>query len=120
MSKEEVFLRNVKKTNRGWRIDFKLEFEDQTWIYYLTAGSFAFLIIMNYLLPETYSIQPSYDFKVGLIGLGLTAFGMVFLLCLLCFGSADNLTSILIWFILAAITVALLYFGVPLLFGFSW
>jgi len=120
MSKEEVFLRDIEKTRRTWKIDLKLNLEDQRWIYYLTAGSFVLLLIMNFIFPESYSIKIPYDYKAGFIGVGLTFFGTIFLLNFLFFGKTGGLTTILITLFSASLSVILLYFGIPLLFGFTW
>lgn len=120
MSKEEIFLRDIKKTSRTWKIDLKLNIEDQKWIYYLTTGSFILLVIMNYIFPDFYLIKTPYNFKAGLIGVGLTFFGAIFLLNALFTGGGEGLNSILIWLFGAILSVILVYFGIPLLFGFSW
>jgi len=90
---------------------------DQRWLYYLIVGSFGLIIILNYLFPNVYWLEkrPVYDFKFGLIGLFLTFFGIIILLNVLCIFKG----SLLGWFVLIALSIALLYFGLPLLIGLS-
>jgi hypothetical protein len=91
--------------------------KDQKWVYYLIVGSFGLIIILNYLFPNVYWIEkrPVYNFKSGLIGLFLTFFGIIILLNVLCIFKG----SLLGWFVLMILSIALLYFGLPLLIGLS-
>ncbi|MDI6826416.1 MAG: hypothetical protein QMD36_04480 [Candidatus Aenigmarchaeota archaeon] len=88
--------------------------KDQKWIYYLIAGSFGLIVILNYLFPSVYWTEkrPVYNVKGGLIGLILTFFGVIILMSMLCIVKGG---SLLIWVVLIALSIALIYFGLPLL-----
>lgn len=108
--KEEVFLRDVKKTRNRWKIDLKLNLEDQKWIYYLVFASLVILVLMNYVYPNTMEKQ-TYEIKTGFLGFILTTAGVIFLLSGLEFAPRGFING----FIIIVIAVALLYFGLPLL-----
>jgi len=121
MSKEEVFLRDVKKTKKNFRINFETIFQDQKWLPYSLIGSFILLIILNNFIPTTVETKP-YNFKSGLLGLTLTFFGLFCLINLMLLEIGKEsvwsfLFTSLISFILA---IVLLYFGLPFLLGFNW
>jgi len=108
--KEEVFLREVKKTKRRWKIDFRLNLEDQRWIYYLLFASFVIIVLLNYSYPNTMENQ-TYQIKAGFLGMLLTTVGFIFLLSALIFAPYGFLNGIII----VVIAIFLLYFGLPLL-----
>jgi uncharacterized protein YacL len=90
---------------------------DQKWLYYLITGSFVLIIILNYLFPNVYWLEkrPVYDFKFGLTGLFLTFFGVIIFINVLFIFKG----SLLGWVVLIALSITLLYFGLPLLIGLS-
>lgn len=110
MSEEEVFLRDVKKTKRSWKINLKINLEDQRWIYYLILGSFIMIVLLNYTYPGTIE-RPTYQIKPGLLGFILTTAGGIFLLSALQFGPRGFING----FVIIAIAIILFYFGLPLL-----
>ncbi len=128
MSKEEVFLRNVKKKKKkkNFRINFKTIWQkisqDQKWIYYSIIGSFILLIVLNFFIPATTEAAP-YNFKEGFLGMILTFFG---LFCLINFSLLEISKGQTMWSFLftvlvsAVLAIILLYFGLPLFFGFRW
>jgi hypothetical protein len=92
--------------------------KDYKWLYYLIAGSFGLIIILNYMFPHVYWVEnrPVYDLNKGLIGLFMMFFGIIVLLNLMLLfkGSFEG-------FILGIIIcVILIYFGLPFLIGLSW
>jgi uncharacterized protein YacL len=91
--------------------------KDQRWLYYLIAGSFGLIIILNYMFPHLYWVEnrPLYDLKKGFIGLTLMFFGIIILLNILCIFNG----SLQAWIFLIIICIVLIYFGLPLLTGFS-
>ena len=121
MSKEEVFLRDVKKEKKNFRINFEVIFQDQRWIPYVVIGSFILLIILNYFIPATPKVAP-YNFESGLLGLGLTFFGVFCLinLMLLEIGKESVWSFIFTSLISFVLAIVLLYFGLPLFLGFNW
>lgn len=127
MSKEEVFLRNVKKSKKkkNFRINFQAIWQkisqDQKWVYYSIAGSFVLLIILNFFIPATTEATP-YNFKEGLLGMILTFFGLFCLinLLLLEIGKQSTLSFVLTTLVSIILAIVLLYFGLPLFFGFKW
>ncbi len=108
--KEEVFLRDVKKTRRKWKIDLKLNLEDQRWIYYLVFASFVILVLMNYTYPSMIE-KPTYQIKTGFLGFLLATAGAILLFSALQHGPLGFFNGLII----IAIAVAFLYFGLPLL-----
>jgi hypothetical protein len=119
MSKEEVFLRNNKKTSKNWKINFNHYLEDQKWIYYSTMGSFALLIILNFLLPDISVTKVPFDLGEGLVSVFMIFIGTGFLITFFSAG-AGSLKEIFISLLGLAISLVLLYFGFPILFGFAW
>jgi uncharacterized protein YacL len=110
MSKEEVFLRDVKKTKRSWKIDLKINFEDQKWIYYLIFGSFVMIVLLNYTYPSVIE-RPTYEIKTGFFGMILTVLGGILIYGALQYAPYGFLNGLII----IVIVIALLYFGLPLL-----
>ena len=126
MSKEEVFLRDVKKNKKNFRINFQLIFQkilqDQKWVYYPLIGSFVLLIILNNFIPITVEVAP-YNFESGFLGMTLTFFGVFCLinLMLLEIGKGTStLSFIFTCSISLVLSIVLLYFGLPLFLGFNW
>ena len=113
MSKEE-FLQGYKQSKQ---LSESVK-GNQKWVYYLIVGSLGLIIILNYLFPNVYWLEkkPVYNFKYGLIGLFLTFFGFIILISMLCIIKGG---SILVWIAAIAFSIALLYFGLPLLIGLS-
>ena len=126
MSKEEVFLRDVKKDKKNFRINFQLIFQkilqDQKWVYYSLIGSFVLLIILNNFIPMSVEVAP-YNFKSGLLGMTLTFFGTFCLINLMVLeiGKGTSMLSfIFTCSISLVLSIVLLYFGLPLFLGFNW
>ena len=120
MSDEEL-LEGIKQTHQSVEMYKK----DQRWLYLLWVGSFALILFLNYMFPNIYSVEkrPIYDFKSGFIGLVLTVFGFTFFFNAFFFrgvGVESILFYIFTWIIGAIICVVLLYYGLPLFFGFKW
>ena len=120
MSKEEVFLRDVKKPSRNWEIDFNLNPEDGKWVYPSIIGSFVLLIIMNFIIPVTPISKLPFDLTEGLVSVFMILIGTGGLVTFLCNVRVGDLTAILISFLGLLISLVLLYFGLPILFGFAW
>ena len=120
MSEEDI-IQSIKQTKQS----LELHKKDQRWLYLVWIGSFVLLIFLNYTFPNIYSIEkrPVYDVNSGFVGLILTIFGFTFFLNAFFFrgiGKESILFYFLTWVIGATICVVLLYFGLPLLFGFKW
>jgi len=120
MSKEEL-LKGIKQTYQSVEMCKK----DHRWLYLLWLGSFALLVFLNYTLPNIYTVakRPIFDVKIEFVGLILTVFGFTFFLNAFFFrgvGGESILFYILTWIIGATICVILLYYGLPLFFGFKW
>jgi len=120
MSKEEI-REGIKQTYQSVDMCKK----DHKWLYLLWIGSFALLVFLNYTLPNIYTIEkkPIYDVEIGFVGLILTVFGFTFFLNAFFFRSIGGETIIFYiftWIVGAIICVTLLYFGLPLFFGFEW
>jgi len=113
--KEEVFLKNNKKIKRSFNLNFRISFEDQRWLGFSVIGSFVLLIILNYIFPYKPIEKTQFEMKSGFFGVALTFLGALFLLNALVTGG-----EFLPWLIGAVLCIALLYFGLPLLFGFHW
>lgn len=111
MKKEEEFLHGHRQKNKLIKIDI----ENQRWLYYILIGSFSFLILLNFILPDLYFVKrPVYNIGDGFFGLILTFFGVLFILTIYHEGS--------IKYLLLRIVLSLIffYFGLPLLFSFQW
>lgn len=108
--KEEVFLRDVKEKKKKWKIDFKINFEDQKWIYYLVLGSFVSIVLLNYAYPSMIE-EPTYQIKPGPLGVILTAAGGIFLYS----GLLEAPLGFINGFVIILIAIVLFYFGIPLL-----
>ena len=108
--KEEVFLRDVKKTRRRWKIDLKINLEDQRWIYYLVFASFVIILLTNYAYPNPIE-KPTYQIKTGFLGVILTTVGGIFLFS----GLQHAPLGLINGLVIIVIVIVLLYFGIPLL-----
>jgi len=119
MSKEDV-IQSINQTKQFLGIQKR----DQRWLYLLIAGSFALIVFLNYTLPNVYSVEKKpFNIKNGFIGLILTVFGFTFLINALFFrgiGGESIIFYIFTWIVGATICIILLYYGLPLFFGFKW
>jgi len=118
---DEDLLEGIKQSHQSVEMCKK----DHKWLYLLVVGSFALLVFLNYTLPNISIIEkrPIYDFKSGFIGLVLTVFGFTFFFNAFFFrgiGGESIIFYVFTWIIGAIICVVLLYYGLPLFFGFKW
>ncbi len=109
--KEEVFLRDIKKKKKEWKIDLKINLEDQRWIYYLVLASFVSILIMNYTYPSMIE-KSTYQINSGFLGIILTALGGIFLYS----GLQEAPLGFINGFVIILIAIVLFYFGIPLMF----
>jgi len=112
---EEMFLRDIKKTNRNFKLSFRINLEDQKWLNYSVIGSFVFLVILNSILPSNPVQKAQLELNSGLLGVALAFFGSMFLLNAL-FAGGGFLTGL----IGVVLCIILFYSGLPLLLGFQW
>jgi hypothetical protein len=112
---EEVFSRVIKKTEKKFKLNFKINLEDQKWLNYSVIGSFVLLVILNSLIPINPIQKTQFEVNIGLLGLVIVFFGTMFLLNI-SFTRVEGLA----WLISAILCVVLFYFGLPLFLGFNW
>lgn len=120
MSEEDI-IQSIKQTKQF----LEMQKKGQRWLYLLVLGSFALIVFLNYTFPNIYSVEKRliYDVNSEFIGLILTIFGFTFLINAFFFRGIVGesiILYILTWVIGATICVILLYYGLPLFFGFKW
>jgi len=110
---EEYFLRGEEQ-NKELLSRYK---EDQKWLYYLILGSFGFIILLNFLMPDFHWVGPKpLDIKLGFMSVVLTFFGMIFFVRAFFKEGAEGWLDIY-WWLSVILSIVLLYFGLPILFG---
>jgi len=91
--------------------------EDQRWVYYLIIGSFGLITLLNFLIPNFHWIKPEpIEIKFGFIGVILTFLGSVFFFRAFFLKGGGNWFD-LYWWLCVILSIVLLYFGLPILFG---
>ena len=91
--------------------------EDQKWVYFLVFGSFSLITLLNFIMPGYHWIKPEpIDIEWGFIGVVLTFFGSLFFLRSFFFEGGGNWLD-LYWWLCVILSIVLLYFGLPILFG---
>ena len=91
--------------------------EDQKWIYYVIIGSFCLITLLNFMVPGFHWIKPEpIEIKWGFIGVILTFFGSILFLRAF-FLSGGKGWFDLYWWLCVILSIVLLYFGLPILFG---
>ena len=91
--------------------------EHQSWIYYLIIGSFSLITLLNFMIPDYHWIKPEpIDIKVGFMGVLLTFFGSLFFIRAFFFAGGVSWFD-KNWWICVILSIILLYFGLPILFG---
>lgn len=88
--------------------------ERQDWIFCLLFGSFIPLLLLNYFFPDVYWVEPrrALEIRSGFLGVILMFFGTVFFTRAFFVGGDDRY-----WALSVILSLILLYFGIPLLFG---
>jgi len=110
---KEYFLRGEEQ-NKELLIRQK---ENQNWIYYIIIGSFGLITLLNFLMPNFHWIKPEpVDIKFGFIRVILTFFGSLFFFRAF-FLEGGGTWFDLRWWLCVILTIILLYFGLPILFG---
>ncbi len=91
--------------------------EDQKWVYYVIVGSFGLITLLNFLMPGFHRVKPEpIDIEWGFMGVILTFFGSVFFLrAFFLTGGGGWFDSY--WWLCVILSIILLYFGLPILFG---
>jgi hypothetical protein len=112
---EENFSRNVKKTEKNFKLNFKINLEDQKWLNYSVIGSFVLLVILNTIISSKPIHRTAFEINSGLLGLTFVFFGSMFLLSILLTGR-----EVLTCLVGAVLCIILFYFGLPLFLGFYW
>jgi len=91
--------------------------EDQKWIYYIIIGSLGLITLLNFLIPNFHWIKPEpIDVKWGFVGVLLMFFGSMFFLRAF-FLEGGGTWFDLYWWLCVFLSIVLLYFGLPILFG---
>jgi len=90
---------------------------DQKWVYYIIIGSLGLIALLNFLIPDFHWVKPeTIEIKWGFMGTILTFFGSVFFLrAFFLTGGGDWFDPG--WWLCAILSIVLLYFGLPILFG---
>jgi polyferredoxin len=111
--KKEFFLQGNEQ-NKELMIRQK---ENQKWLYYLIIGSFGFITLLNFLMPDFHWVGPKpLNIKIGFMGLILTFFGSIFFFSAF-FAEGGSGWFDLSWWLRVILCIVLLYFGLPMLFG---
>lgn len=91
--------------------------ENQKWIYYMLIGSFGLMTLLNFMIPDFYWTKPEpIEIKVGFTGVILTSFGSVFFFRAFFLAGGGNWFDPY-WWLCVILSIVLLYFGLPILFG---
>ena len=110
---KEYFLRGEEQ-NKELLSRYK---EDQKWIYYMIIGSFGLITLLNFLMPGFHWVKPELiDIKYGFVGVILTFFGSMFFIRAFFFSGGEGWFN-LWWWLCVILSIVLLHFGLPMLFG---
>ena len=91
--------------------------EGQKWIYCIIIGSLGLITLLNFMIPDFHWIKPEpIEIKFGFIGVILTFLGSVFFFRAFFLKGGGNWFD-LYWWLCVILSIVLLYFGLPILFG---
>ena len=111
--KKEYFLRGEEQNKEL----MSRQKEDQKWIYYIIIGSFGLITLLNFMMPNYHWTKSEpINIEWGFIGMMLTFFGSVFFLRAFFLSGGVNWYD-MGWWLCVILSIVLLYFGLPILFG---